>query len=145
MRRTLLTTLIQPVLFTPYIFIVQYTATPRLASLTPFILPVMNAGAAVGRLVPSIISDFYGRFNLLILCKVLAAMSCITLFLPTTIGVHPTGASSHEIAMVVSFAILYGLFTGASTSLLSSCVFQISGRGQEATRLGVFNTLCAIP
>ena len=145
MRLTLLTTHIRLVLLIPYIFIVQYTATPGLASLTPFILPVMNAGAAVGRLIPSIISDFYGRFNLLIVCEVLAATSCLTLFLPTTIGTHRTSASLHEITMVVSFAILYGLFTGASTSLLSPCVFQISERGQEGTRLGVLNTLSAIP
>ena len=100
----------------------------------------MNGGGAIGRVVPAIISDIYGRFNLLFTSALFAGVSCFALWLPASLG-----TSSDDTAMIVAFGVVYGIFSGAFISLVNPCIFQISERGQEGTRMGALNSLVAVP
>ena len=131
-------------LFIPYIFIVEYAEASRLTSVSFYVLSVMNGGATIGRIVPAIISDIYGRFNLLVTVTSLAGISCLALWIPATVTATAM-SSTRDAALVIAFGIVYGIFSGAFISLVNPCVFQISERGQEGSRMGALNSLVAIP
>lgn len=131
-------------LFIPYIFIVEYTSASHLTSVSFYILSAMNGGATLGRIGPAIVSDVYGRFNLLVTVTTLAGTSCLALWLPAAVTAAAIAATNGA-ALIIAFAVIYGLFSGAFISLINPCVFQMSERGQEGTRMGALNSLVAVP
>ena len=133
--------------FIPSIFIVEFAYSSHLKSVPFYILSVMNGAGTLGRILPAILSDLYGRFNLIIMTTLLAGVSCLALWLPVaTIATGPNdGVSSEEVILVIAFGVTYGLFSGGFVSLVNPCMLQISPRGQEGTRSGALNTFLAVP
>ena len=106
----------------------------------------MNASGTVGRIVPAILSDIYGRFNLLIMCSLLAGVGCLAFWLPATyMTAAPVPDAPTGTALVITFGVVYGMFSGAVVSLVGPCVVQISKRGEEGTQMGIMNSFLSVP
>ena len=123
-------------IFTPFFYITSYAEDRALVSRETafYVLSVMNAGGVFGRIVPAILSDKIGRFNLLIPTAFLAGLSCLTFWM----------FSKTPIAVIV-FAVVYGFLSGAFISVVTPCVAQISEISEIGSRLGALYTLISVP
>ena len=72
-----------------------------------YVLSAMNAGGILGRLVPPILSDRLGAFNVFVPCAALTGLSMLLLWPFTK---HLPG--------IVVLAVLYGFFSGAFNALV---------------------------
>lgn len=123
-------------IFTPFFFITSYAGDRAFVSdkTAVYVLSVMNAGGVFGRIVPAILSDKIGRFNLLIPTAFLAGLSCLTfwMFAKTPVA-------------VLAFAVVYGFLSGAFISVIAPCVAQISDISEIGSRLGALYTMISLP
>ncbi|KAH8808879.1 major facilitator superfamily domain-containing protein [Xylogone sp. PMI_703] len=79
------------------------------------ILAVFNAGSILGRFAAGIVADMMGRLNTLIISIGFCVAMCLGLWLPS-------GTSS---AMIIVFAITFGVASGSNLSLSPVCVGQM--------------------
>ncbi|KAI0060889.1 MFS general substrate transporter [Artomyces pyxidatus] len=100
------------------VFYLQLFATlhgvPR--SLAHYTLPIMNGASFFGRTLPMLVADRYGRFN-----GECISSTYVHFFLPmTTIAGFLMFAmfGATNTAGLISFAVLYGLFSGAFLALI---------------------------
>ena len=122
-------------LFVPNFYIVSYSTSHSLSpSLSFAVLAVLNGGGILGRLVPPILSDTAGRFNLLVPSVFLAGL-CTTIF-------WIFAKSTTEIML---YAVLYGFFSGAFNALIMLCVAQISDVREIGMRIGLLYTIISFP
>ena len=94
----------------------------------------MNAGSFFGRLAPPFVADHVGRFNTYICSTVVASILCLSLWLKAT-----------TLSTLISFAALYGIFSGATVALVTSCVAQISDPAIVGTRIGILYAILSVP
>ncbi|OCH92818.1 MFS general substrate transporter [Obba rivulosa] len=122
-------------LFIPFFYIVEF-ATSRGVSATMafYVLSVMNAGGIFGRLAPSILSDSFGRFNLIVPCAFLTGLSALVIWI-----------FADSLATIMVFAIVYGFFSGAFNALIIPCIGQISDIRAIGTRVGVLYSIISFP
>lgn len=80
-----------------------------------------------GRIVPGIIADRIGRFNVMIITTAFSAIVVLALWLPS--------ASN---APIIVFCVLYGFSSGAFVSLGPALIAQISPIREIGTRNGTF-------
>ncbi|KAG1771110.1 MFS general substrate transporter [Suillus placidus] len=105
-------------LFIPSTYIVQYAQAQGLSQNIGFdLLSIMNSANTVGRIVPGWFADKLGRFNLMIPSALLAA----------------------------AFAVIYGLFAGATMGLDVAVTAQISPPENFGTRVGMSYAFMSIP
>ncbi|KAG1739447.1 MFS general substrate transporter [Suillus paluster] len=123
-------------LFTPFFYIVSYAEDRALVSEQTafYVLSVMNAGGIFGRIVPAILSDKIGRFNLLIPAAFLAGLSCLVFWM-----------LAKTMIAVMTFAAVYGFLSGAFISVITPCVAQISDINEIGSRMGALYTLISLP
>lgn len=126
----------------PLTYVVSYAADHGLDPGESYVLPaLLNAGSVVGRAVPGLLADRWGRFNMIILTVALCAVSILALWLPA-------GGSK---AVLVVFTIVLGFASGGNVSLLPVCVGQLCdsrdyGRFLSSSMLvASFGTLTGIP
>ncbi|CAK7237047.1 hypothetical protein SBRCBS47491_009844 [Sporothrix bragantina] len=81
---------------------------------TTYLLVVLNTTGIVGRILPAWLCDRVGRFNVVILCTVAAALLVCGLWLPAT------GDTARY-----TFAALYGVPSAALLSLLPTLASQV--------------------
>ncbi|PLB48493.1 MFS general substrate transporter [Aspergillus steynii IBT 23096] len=74
----------------------------------------LNAGAIFGRFLPGFIADKWGRFNVMVVTCVMCAVFTLTLWL-----------CANGLAMIISYAVLFGFWSGAAISIPPVCVSQI--------------------
>lgn len=79
------------------------------------ILPILNAGSALGRLLAGPWADRFGPFNVNILAVILSIVSCLGVWLP--FGSTPQG--------IVVFAVLFGFSSGSNISIGPVCVGRL--------------------
>lgn len=102
-----------------------------------------NCLSIPGRLIPGIIADKYGRFNVLCLICILSSIAILVLW------VNPKVA--HSLTGLFVFAGVYGFTSGSTLSLSPACVGQISKTEDFAKRTGTaffvfsFGDLIGIP
>lgn len=106
-----------------------------------YIITIMNAGGLIGRILPSVLSDRVGRFNILFLSAFLSGVSCMCLWLPTSFVLAP----GKRIALEVAFASSFGFFSGGFIALINVCIAEISGAGKVGTRIGLLYCLISFP
>jgi MFS family permease len=94
----------------------------------------MNAANTIGRIVPGWFADKLGRFNLMVPSALLAGVSCIALWL-----------FAHDTATLAAFAVIYGLFAGATMGLDVAVTAQISPPENFGTRVGMSYAFMSIP
>lgn len=122
-------------LFIPSTYIVQYAQAQGLSQNIGFdLLSIMNAANTVGRIVPGWFADKLGRLNLMIPSTLLAGISCIALWL-----------FAHDTATLAAFAVIYGLFAGATMGLDVAVTAQISPPENFGTRVGMSYAFMSIP
>ncbi|KAF2665743.1 monocarboxylate permease-like protein [Microthyrium microscopicum] len=113
--------------FLPFQFLIaqaiQEGMSPTLAG---YLIPILNAGSVFGRIVPAHLGDKYGTFNVMIAFTAFGAIIDLALWL-----------TAHGNAAIIVFAVLYGIASGCTLSILPAMVASISDVKQLGVRTGV--------
>ncbi|ROV91646.1 hypothetical protein VSDG_07941 [Cytospora chrysosperma] len=96
-------------------------------SLTPYLLPILNAVSIIGRILPLWAGDFLGVFNMAIVFVLYGAILVLALWLP---GAASTGA-------VIAFTVLYGIPLGFFGAAIPALVARISDIREIGVRIGM--------
>jgi MFS family permease len=95
---------------------------------------IVNLIASIfGRILPGIIADRMGRFNVMILTTAFSAIVVLALWLPSKAN-----------APIIVFCVLYGFSSGAFVSMGPSLIAQISPIREIGVRSGTFFLFVAI-
>jgi MFS family permease len=98
-------------IYIPLFYISTYAAAQGLNyELAFYVLPIMNAASIAGRLLPNLIADRVGPFNIMAPCTIATAV--------LTFG----WMGIFNEASVIVFCILFGFFSGAFLSLFAVCI-----------------------
>lgn len=134
--------LVEFAVFIPYTFLVDQALDAGMKQeLAYALIPILNAAAIPGRLLPGYIADRYGRLNTM---TVTAVVCCLLTFLLWLIG-----SSSH--AAIIAYTVLFGFWSGAAISLTPVCIQQVCKTEDIGKRTGTtftissFGTLIGIP
>ncbi|TAQ89844.1 hypothetical protein B7494_g1805 [Chlorociboria aeruginascens] len=102
--------------FVPFDFVILQAQEEGMSiNLSNYLLPMLNAASIFGRILPGILGDRIGRFNVMIITTAFSAIIVLALWLPT-----------HGNTPIIIFTILYGFSSGAFVSMGPSLVAQIS-------------------
>lgn len=104
------------------------------------IVTIMNAGSAIGRLLPGYIADRFGRYNCIIVMLALCAISNFALWLPTSILAAGHAALN---SLIITFAVLFGIASGSNVSLTPVCVGQLCATEEYGRYYATCYTLCS--
>ncbi|KAF2202891.1 MFS general substrate transporter [Delitschia confertaspora ATCC 74209] len=103
-------------MFIPINFIeVQSLANGMSQKMASYLIPILNATSIFGRIVPGILADKLGRFNMQIFMSFLSGILVLALWLP----------SSSNVAFI-TFSAFYGFSSGAFVSLAPAQTAYIS-------------------
>lgn len=120
-------------MFIPFTFIVveaqSHGMSQRLAN---YLVPILNAASVVGRSVPNILSDKLGRFNVMVVMATFTSVVILGLWIPAT------GNASR-----ITFAILFGIGSGAGIGLTPGLVAQVSDIRDIGVRTGAVFAIAA--
>ncbi|PWY92148.1 MFS general substrate transporter [Aspergillus heteromorphus CBS 117.55] len=94
-------------------------------SLSYQLMTIVSATSIVGRVIPGILADKWGRFNVMFVTCAACAILSFTLWL-----------NSSNMAGILAFAALFGFWSGPAISLTPVCVAQISKTENYGTRFG---------
>ncbi|KXJ95165.1 major facilitator superfamily domain-containing protein [Microdochium bolleyi] len=95
--------------------------------LVVYLIPIWSAASIPGRIIPGLLADKVGRFNLTTLWLGASAVITLALWLP---GVNSTPA-------LWAYAVLFGFVAGSIFSLAPACVAQVSKIREVGTRTGI--------
>ncbi|KAL3472181.1 major facilitator superfamily domain-containing protein [Aspergillus californicus] len=98
------------------------------------LMSILNALSIVGRLMPGYAADRYGRFNTMVVTTAVAAVLTLALWLKS--------GTNH--GAIISYAALFGFWSGSAISLSPVCVAQISKTEDFGKRYGTAYTLVAL-
>ncbi|KAJ0167257.1 putative transporter MCH4 [Colletotrichum tanaceti] len=113
-------------MFLPFNFIIlQARAQGMDENLVIYLLPIMNAVSILGRIIPGIVADKIGRYNVMIFITLVSAVFCLGLWIP--------GKSN---AAIIVFLVIFGFSSGGFVSLAPACIAQISDIRQIGVRTG---------
>ncbi|KAJ7249684.1 major facilitator superfamily domain-containing protein [Mycena rebaudengoi] len=102
-------------IFVPYFYLQLFSFQQGVdASFLTWVIPILNAGATFGRVMPSFLADRYGPLNVIIPCGIISGAIVWALL----------GVSS--VAGVTIFALCYGFVSGAFLSLASPALAAFS-------------------
>ncbi|KAH7019919.1 major facilitator superfamily domain-containing protein [Ilyonectria destructans] len=79
------------------------------------LLPILNAGSIVGRVLPGYYADVIGPYNVSILAVLVSIVATLCIWLP--LG-HTTGG-------VIFFAVLFGFASGTSIAIAPVCIGKL--------------------
>lgn len=68
-----------------------------------YLLPITNAWGIPGRLLPAILADRFGRFNITTIVRTLSAVAVLACWIP-----------AHSNAIVIVFGSMYGFLIGGA-------------------------------
>lgn len=129
-------------LFVPLTYIVSYAAAHGTSSSDgSLLIALLNAGSVVGRFLPGLLADKFGRFNVIIITITLCAATILGIWLP---GGNSKGG-------LVAFCVTFGFASGSNLSLIPVCLGQFCeaqhyGRYiATATMVASFGTLSSVP
>lgn len=113
-------------MFLPFNYIILQAQRDGMdPSLTPYLLPIINAVSIVGRIAPGIAADKIGRFNVMIMITLLSTVITLALWIP-----------GRAIAAIIVYAVLFGFSSGGFISLGPALIAQISDIRQIGARTG---------
>ncbi|KAK7029616.1 hypothetical protein VNI00_014314 [Paramarasmius palmivorus] len=125
----------------PYFYLQLFSVTKGVdRNIAFYALAIINAASLPGRIIPNIIADRVGPYNVLVTCTVICGAIIFAMF-----GIK-------NIAGMVVFAVFYGFFSGAFLGLFAPAVASLSDAPSEiGVRLGIayfltgFGTLVGPP
>ncbi|KAJ7798704.1 MFS general substrate transporter [Mycena olivaceomarginata] len=114
-------------LFIPYFYLQLFSFIRGVdQKFLVWVIPILNAGALAGRLMPSFLADRYGPANIIIPCGLLSGTIMWAL-----LGVR-------SIASVTIFALVYGFTSGAYISLSTPTIAAFSSSPNDiGLRIGI--------
>ncbi|KAI1030466.1 hypothetical protein LB503_012222 [Fusarium chuoi] len=89
------------------------------------LLQAQAAGIIFGRIIPGIIADKIGRYNVMIIITFISALFCFCVWIPVK-----------DTAGIVVFAVIFGFSSGGYISLVPTLIAQLSDIRQIGTRVG---------
>lgn len=114
-------------MFLPFNYVLlQAEAAGMSEKLIPYLLPILNAVSILGRIIPGIIADKMGRYNVMIIITFISALFCLVVWIPVK-----------DTAGILVFAIIFGFSSGGYISLAPTLIAQISDIRQIGTRVGL--------
>lgn len=130
-------------LFIPLTFIVSYSAAngSQDATSSYTLLSLLNAGSVLGRFLPGVMADRFGRFNVIIGTIALCCATVLGLWLP----------AGDSRAMIIAFAVIFGFASGSNLGLVPVCLGQLCDARDYARYLSTanflasFGTLSSVP
>ena len=103
-------------LFTPFTFLTTYAISYGVEeNLSFYLISIMNAASIVGRILPGILADKVGPYNIQVLFTSVMAISILAYWTPST-----------SEAAIITFGLFYGFVSGAFISLFAVCCATIS-------------------
>ncbi|KAH8882002.1 MFS general substrate transporter [Thozetella sp. PMI_491] len=124
-------------LWAPFDFLPSHGLQSGLSpSLSLYLISIINATSVPGRILPPYLADTMGHFNVMTACALVTGSSILALWLP--FNYHPSAAG------LIVFALVYGFSSGASVSLLSTCVFKLGPVETLGQRFGTFQMVMAL-
>ncbi|KAH0278586.1 MFS general substrate transporter, partial [Aureobasidium melanogenum] len=113
-------------MFSPFFYISSYAGSLNMStSFTFYLVSIVNGASFFGRILPGILADRYGCFNLL---SSAALVSGVVAFCWT-------GATN--VAGVTVWALAYGFASGAIMSLQTACVSRLATPQTMGTAMGL--------
>ncbi|KAK1593465.1 major facilitator superfamily transporter [Colletotrichum navitas] len=113
-------------MFLPFNFVIlQARAQGMDENLVIYLLPIMNAFSILGRIIPGIVADKIGRYNVMVFITLVSAVFCLGLWIP--------GKNN---AAIIVFLVVFGFSSGGFISLVPACIAQISDIRQIGVRTG---------
>ncbi|EDK36991.2 hypothetical protein PGUG_01089 [Meyerozyma guilliermondii ATCC 6260] len=121
------------------VLILTYFATYAMAqgvseSTSYLLLTVWNATGILGRWIPALASDYYGKFNVNIVMIFGLDLCVFMLWLPF-------GSS---LKVLYAFAAVGGYFSGSILTMVPSCLAQISPVSEFGERYGILNAVLSL-
>ncbi|KAH8689889.1 putative MFS monocarboxylate transporter [Talaromyces proteolyticus] len=112
-------------MFTPFFFTTSYAIESGFSTnLAFYTVSLINGASLFGRILPGLVADRYGRFNL---CIIMTVFSGIIALCWTTV----TSAAG-----IVIFSLAYGFSSGGILSLQQACAAQIATPSNMGTAVG---------
>jgi MFS family permease len=114
-------------LYVPFFYIQLFTEKKGLAGpdFSPYLVTLLNVGSIFGRVLPNALADAAGNLNVLLACSLVSAVLALAWL---AIG---------NLAGLVAFALLYGLFSGGIVSVTPSVIMSLTpDLGRVGARLG---------
>lgn len=113
-------------MFLPFNYIILQARDAGMEeNLTTYLLPIINAVSIFGRIIPGILGDRFGKYNIMLIVSALTGIIVFALWIPGT-----------STAAIIAFAIIYGFTTGGFISLTPALVAQIVDIRLLGTRVG---------
>lgn len=113
-------------MFLPFNYVIlQAQAAGMSEKLVPYLLPILNAVSIFGRIVPGIVADRLGRYNVMVIITFISALFCLAVWIPVK-----------DTAGILVFTIIFGFSSGGFISLGPTLIAQISDIRQIGTRVG---------
>ncbi|UNI17429.1 hypothetical protein JDV02_003772 [Purpureocillium takamizusanense] len=113
-------------MFLPFNYVLlQAEAAGTSPSLIPYLLPILNAVSIFGRIIPGIVADKLGRYNVMVIITFVSALFCLAVWTPVT-----------NTAGILVFMVIFGFSSGGFISLGPTCIAQISDIREIGTRVG---------
>lgn len=131
-------------LYAPFFYIQSFVLATDLMGpgMAFYLLAILNGASTFGRLIPNIIADHVGPFNVLTPCALMCAILQYCLIV---------ARSSAAVIVIIAF---YGFFSGTLVSLPATCYVHLAGptrRGLIGTWMGMgfafvsLGMLCGTP
>lgn len=113
-------------MFLPYNFVIlQARAQGMDEELVIYLLPILHAVGILGRIIPPLIADRIGRYNVMIVLAFLTGVVCLGLWIPI-----------RNDAGVLAFTAAFGLLSSGLTSIGPTLIAQISDIREIGARTG---------
>ncbi|KAK0721210.1 major facilitator superfamily domain-containing protein [Apiosordaria backusii] len=129
-------------LFVPLTYIVSYAVDHgQDATESYLLLSYLNAGSVLGRVLPGILADKIGRFNVIIITIAVCLITGLALWLP----------AGHSNSLLIAYAVLFGFGSGSNIGLVPVCLGQLCDHRKfgrlfsTAMMVASFGTLSSVP
>lgn len=127
--------LVEFAVFIPMTYIASYGVHVGLGDRMSYLLiAFLNIAAIPGRSLPGLIADRIGRFNVMVLTSVVCGVFTLALWYN----------AGDNLAAVISYAVLFGFWSGAAISLTPVCISQVCATEDYGKRTGTTFTIVSI-
>lgn len=110
--------------FVPMFYLPSYAISHGMSpTLAPYLIAIFNAASLFGRILPGIVANKFGRFNILFGAA----------FISGIIAFCWQAATSN--AGIIAFSAFYGFFSGTIISMMSVCVSMLP---QDPNEIGTY-------
>lgn len=121
--------------FIPNTYISSYALHVGIDQSTAYaLIPMLNAGTVVGRFLPGLIADYYGRFNIMILTTLACGIITLALWY----------RAEDSLPAIISYALLFGFFSGTGIGLTFVCISQVCAIEDLGKRSGTAFTIASV-